>query len=176
VSGPIQTIPTGLLGLLQLKELGRNPSQLQDAVQPTYDLFAQYVQQQMSNEFGIFGAQLTTAALVTANHGLQVFTGAVVPQNRIFYVYQLSADIQTQNAADFINAAPAVLQPSGRTTIVAPGVADVISARIRSWITAPITNPFFAAPGSTFGIYVYDILAGTTITVLGTLRAVSIPI
>lgn len=37
-NGPIQTIPSGLLGFLQLKNMGRNPSELVDALSPTLQM------------------------------------------------------------------------------------------------------------------------------------------
>lgn len=40
---PIQLAPSGVLGLLQLKNNGRNPSTLMDSVQPTLDLWPQYL-------------------------------------------------------------------------------------------------------------------------------------
>lgn len=181
MSGPIQTIPQGLLGLLQLKELGKNPGVLVDSVAPNLDLFQLYAQRNMVSEGSLFGSSIASAALVNGNHGFQTLTSSVttcqVPNNEMWYVYEWSLDVQAQNAADFIAAAPAVLALNQtRAILVAPIYADVISARVRGWISSPLTNAFFAGPSTVFGFYVTDILAGTTITVTATMRAARLPI
>jgi hypothetical protein len=181
-SGPIQTIPQGLLGLLQLKELGKNPSELLDQVQPSYDLFQQYIQRNLVGEQTLIGGPISTAALVTANRGLQGFslngagvTFLNVPQNQIWYVYQLSGDVLTINPADTISYSMACLLPSGRFCALSPPYLDVQNARTRAGLSGVVT-PFWASPGTGFAVWVYDILAATTITVLGTIRAVQIQI
>lgn len=43
-SGPIQLQPRGLLAFLQLKNQGRNPANLVDSIQPTFDILDWYQQ------------------------------------------------------------------------------------------------------------------------------------
>lgn len=180
MAGPIQTIPQGLLGLLQLKELGKNPPVLVDSVAPNLDLFQLYAQRLMNGEMGLFGGQMSTGNLVNGNHGFQQFfvSGAacIVPQSEMWWVYEYSADVATLAAADTLSGGVAILQQASRPLLVGPTYNDVITARVRSWISSPITTTFFAAPGATFGIYLTDILTGTNINVFGTLRAVRIPL
>lgn len=183
MSGPIQTIPQGLLGLLQLKELGKNPGVLVDSVAPNIDLFQLYAQRLVQSEGGLFGvAQIATTGLVNGNHGFQNLTlvgpstAAQVPTTEMWYVYQFSLDVQSLAAADTLTAGACIIPQGGRPTMVGPIFADTINARARSWISAPITAPFFAGPGTLFGIYLTDILTGTLIQPFGAIRAVRIPL
>lgn len=50
MSGPIQTLPAGFLSLLQLKNMGVNPSQLIDSVQPSFDMMEWYLRNAVTLE------------------------------------------------------------------------------------------------------------------------------
>jgi hypothetical protein len=173
----IQTIPQGLLGMLQLKELGRNPSFLADTVAPQLDLFNFYVERTAQQEVGLFGAALTTAGLATGAHGTVGFTIApTVPVNETWWVTVFTVNVQTIAAADYVRMAPALGIPGVSAFTVGPDVNDVISARARTVTSPPITKPFWAPPGSVFAVQVFDILTATSIAITASLRASRVPI
>lgn len=69
---PIQLQPSGLLGLLQLKNNGRNPSVLADSVQPVLDLWPHYL---LTN-----GEQTLSANIAVAGPG---GAGPAVPDSLV---------------------------------------------------------------------------------------------
>jgi len=171
MSGPIQTIPQGLLGLLQLKQLGKNPFDLTDSVQSILDIFPLYVQRLSNSTTLIVGSD--SLALATGNIGNRTFVTAV-PQGQAWYIERMSIDA-TMAAADFIRLAPSILyEGAGAGFCVAPDTSDAITARGRRLRTA--AGGFWAPPGATFGVYVFDILAGTTIATQLFLRGFAVPI
>lgn len=176
--GPIQTLPQGLLGLLQLKSLGKNPSELLDQVQPSYDLFEQYVQTLMQGEIGLFGVTPTTAALVSAGHGFAPFANLaspVIPNGEMWWVEAATVYIvgNTLAAADTVVAGAGYVLPNHLTihTLNPMSNKDIISARARSWSPDPMPRSLWLPPGTTFGIQVFDILSATSITLQMGMRA-----
>lgn len=77
-SGPLQIFPPGLLGFFQIKNDGRNPNVLQDALQPSLDLTEWYLWSQFERHTGTgalstgqLGARIIESAAVTAGVGLK---------------------------------------------------------------------------------------------------------
>jgi hypothetical protein len=181
MSGPIQNVPYGFLSLLDLKSTGRLPPDLLETVQPSFDLALLYLQRKAVDQVALFGSAPATGAITTGLHSFAAFltpgpVNAAVPNNEFWYVYAMAGTIVTQNAADFISAGcaieyPPLLAGGPNSTLVSPIYADVVTARARSWCTPPITAPFFAGPGCVFGVYVADVLAGTSLTVTLAMRA-----
>lgn len=174
--GPIQTLPIGLLGLLQLKTSGGNPSQFSETVSGVYDLGKFYENQQAQMTASLFGAQPT---LTTSTRNQPVFTVAAtpitVPQKELWYVteYTIFANLL---AAEYVRFAPMWTAPGAIGLIaIGPDVNDVITARARS-ITSTLSKPFFAGAGSFFGLIVYDIVTAGTIQFNLEMRAVRMPL
>jgi hypothetical protein len=172
VSGPIQTLPLGLLGLLQLKSGGSNPSQLADTVSPTYDLGKFYENNQSLLCATLFGG---TPALTTNARGAPVFqVGGVnitVPQKELWYVQEWTISCNLL-AAEYIRFAPWFTGPGALSNLqMGPDYNDVVTARVR-FASARIDRPFFAHAGCFFGCFVYDIITAGTITVSMEMRAV----
>lgn len=170
MSGPIQVIPQGLLGLLQLKQQGMNPSQLADYVTPQIDLFPLWIQRQTQ---GLVQSG-DTQALATGAVGPQPFSTSV-PATQAWFIEHMCISA-IMGAADTCRIAPAVRDggPAGTTYCVDRDWADTITARARQLRTA--TNNFWVGPNQTFSMVVFDILAGTTITFGLVLRGVIVPI
>lgn len=84
-SGPIQLLPQGLLGLLQLKNVGHNPRELNDSVQPTLDLWRIYLQ---ADSEALFTANIPITAVGGA---FPVVPDAQVPNDEIWAVHHFSA-------------------------------------------------------------------------------------
>jgi hypothetical protein len=91
----IQVIPSGLLGLLGLKNGGSNPPYLNSNVQPTFELSEYYLR---ANFRIVTDAQVWAAAVGT---GISLFASGVftVPQNEIWYVDDVAGAVST-GAAD----------------------------------------------------------------------------
>lgn len=168
MSGPIQIVPPGLLGYLNIKNAGNNPSDLLDTVQPTLDLRDWWFQARL---------EVTTVTqsflATTASVGFKAFTTnpVTVPQGQMWYVteYVVAANIST--AADTITMAAALETDLVNLTFctLGPNERDVINARAR-FLVARADRPFWLPAGSLLGAVVYDCLAAVNITVLGGLR------
>jgi hypothetical protein len=181
-AAPISTIPQGLLGLLQLKEMGVNPAQLVQTVSPNLEMFNFYIQRLAIGEIGLFGAGIQSNGTING-HGqanlVIVGTGgtpAQVPSNEMWYVVEFNVGGQLV-AADYIRIAPCIIPTpaAGALWEVGPDYNDVVSARAREFM-ASSSQPFFAPPGSQFAFRVFDATSVGGITVNGGLRAARIPI
>lgn len=176
---PISTIPQGLLGLLQLKELGQNPAILLNEVAPNLDLLQFYMQRLMQTELGLFGATPQVAFAAAGNFPFAVSgVNATVPQGEMWYVDQACGAIAgaTIAPAQTLIAGLAVSYANTASLItLTPREADVINARTRNWATGPILRPQFIGPGAIFQIMVYDSTVGPLTVTLG-MRAARIPI
>lgn len=176
--GPINLIAPGLLGLLQLKQFGKNPDELAGVVQGTIELRDWYMQARIEDEVSLFGST-PQKLLATASPGLGIFTAGgvncTVPNNQAWYVYQLNVAANLL-AAETIRFAPALQRaPTGQQFQIGPDVADVVTVRART-ISAEILAPFWVRQGDTFGVLTFDDLTAANITVSLFLRAVRIPI
>lgn len=172
--GPIQTLPQGLLGLLQLKQQGSNPSQFVDAVQGTFELFDMYAQSRLLDVSGANAAAPSPKPAVNVNTaGAKGFgaNGLIVPQGQIWYVYQYTLQCSLL-AAEYIRFAPVLYPAPGSLDIVTlgPDYNDVITARARFALVGN-TAPFWATSGASLGFAVYDIVTGGNINVTANMRA-----
>ena len=168
---PIQTIPQGLLGLLQLKEMGRNPATLSDVVTPQVDLFPLWIQRQ---QVTLVQPNTDTLTLATGATGAQNFA-TKVPQGQAWYVTYMAVDGSSNTAADFIRYAPSVqFAGNGFSFTVGPDVSDAITARQRR--IRSFCGPFWAPPGTQFSVYVFDVLSTVGWGVFLTVEGVSVPV
>ena len=175
MSGPIQTIPQGLLSLLQLKQTGSNPSQLLETVAPVVDLVQWWLQRQVVDlSFQLFGA-VSTVLIGPAGHGQTAFTTnpITVPQQQQWWIESFSLG-GTLLAAEGITLAPLMLEAGGTTHLLGPPYADVVTARARDFAVS--VRNFWLAPGSSLGVRVMDANTAATITVSGAIRGVALSI
>jgi hypothetical protein len=180
--GPIQIIPPGLLGLLQLKQLGRLPDKLSDLVAPVVELRDWYLTARRVDEFGLFGSSANLLLAGPSFSGISGFTLAsgpimAVPQNQIWWVEQFTIDVVLSGAADFIRFAPMIQSaaPSLTRQQTGPDVADVTTARTRV-VSARSDRGFWAFPGDVFSAIVFDSANAAANTVHARLRATPCPI
>lgn len=177
MSGPIQVIPKGLLGLLQLKQQGSNPSELADVVASCINIEQYYWQQLVVDHFQLVGGAPSTN-VPTASPGNKAFvTNPLnVPQGQLWYVleYSLSCSLV---AAETIRFAPLIIYDPALATPVQLGLdyTDVVTARARA-AQCFVQKPFWAPAGSGIGFWVGDSLTAGNIVVTGSIRAVVIPI
>lgn len=177
--GPIQLIPTGLMGLLQLKQTGKMPGWLAQSVQPTIDLSDWYLQARREDEQSLFGGTPTTVPLVTGNTQLRQFNAAaipVVPQNQLWWVEHYSVFGSTNAAADVMSFGPAIANAGGSSfqLVGLPYIDLAAGTRTRSFCTYA-SRGFWAGPGDQFWIMVFDI-ASAGITMQCRLRVTRLPI
>lgn len=176
--GPIQIIPPGLMGLLQLKQEGRLPGTLSETVVPVIEMRDWYLTARRVDTVGLFGAALqTAAALVTGNNGVRQLTigatgaPAQVPTGQIWFVEQFVIQANTAAAADVISFLPMLLSEQNLSHAVGAPYIDTVTARNRSCF-AKADRGFWAYPGDIFAMGVIDI-ATAGITPGANLRATS---
>jgi len=150
--GPIQPAPLGLLGLLQLKQLGQNPRDLANVVSPIFDLREHY----MAAQFKTASVQVSVA-----NNALG-FQGMVpVPQGKLWYVYEHTIIIgatTVPTAGNEVRALPAVA-----ANFNTPGQVNLVGANEARYIApagglaragvACFGRPYLAVAGSSVGSY-----------------------
>ncbi len=158
--GPVQGTPSGLLSLLQLKQLGRNPSAFSDEIVPVFDLQAWYRASQLEY---LTGTQFTVAAAATQNY----YFGLTVPANEVWFVHSIHCRANLI-AGEAINMAigfafdRALSQPPlhifsnqvDRGTLTLPCV----------WALGCQPQMFFPA-NHIFGVNVYQITTAATVEV-----------
>ena len=172
--GAIQTLPPGLLGFLQIKNSGANPSDLSQQLVATLELRDWYFQARMLDANNLFGGNPS----VNAALGVNFFATMIVPNNAWLYVdsYDIVCSLL---AADFIRAAPCLYTFPGLTgqsqLLVGPDVSDVVTARARQWQAGSWPRGFFAPPGSQFGFRVFDFTTVGSISVTGMIKAALLP-
>jgi len=151
----INRIPGGLLGLLGLKSLGRNPDTLLSDVRPTVDLMRLYMTGQPQMVTSIVG--------VTGNGFLTPIVTHTVPNGKCWFVIGHAVE-GLSNPGTVAQFAAAAGYPLGAAGVVTPQwaastmrVYPVNAGRneISTLIEAALpSNPFVAAPGCQFGAYV----------------------
>lgn len=163
IYGPIQGIPPGLLGLLQLKTVGRNPGTLDGNVSPGFELSDWYLR---ANQIQL-STTYTQLMAATAGGGYQVFTtpsALVVPDGEWWYVNFYAARGGLA-AADTVNQM--------RTAIQTNRVAPVRFGRFGGPNTLAgqgsllcFDTDFWVPPGAEFGVHVANVVspAGVTLT------------
>jgi len=155
-SGPIQTIPRGLLGLLNLKNVGRLPDVLHGTVQPTIDLTAWWM-----NALAELDTNIHSNVLSSMGHTMMNFAvnPLVVPNNEVWWVNTYSVEVQlAAGAAELAeNIAPLLLINTAGvprwisltdTSLTVRGDAAGVAGGVIS------ARGFLAPPGSQLGFYI----------------------
>lgn len=150
-SGPIQVIPPGLLGLLQLKSpMGVNPSVLNNDVQPVIDLEKWWMR---AREEYIDLATATNPYAPATYHSLVAFgaNSPTVPNNEWWYVRNLSGRVYSSGAGTVTRGC--------RVGYLTPNIGNVLlfgdpmEAIAAGGSDTSLARDFWAPPGSIFGIY-----------------------
>lgn len=171
--GPIQSIPPGLLGLLQLKTVGRNPSELDSTVTPGFELsdwFLRANQEQLNTSY----TQLMAAS---AAGGYQAFTtpsALVVPDGEWWYVSHYAARGGLA-VGDTVNQMRTALQ-TNRTGTVRFGRFGAPATLAGQGSLVCFDTDFWAPPGSEFGVHVSNVTSAAGITLTADLRYTVCPL
>lgn len=173
--GPVQVIPQGLLGLLQLKQTGASPGHLSDVIDPIIELRDWLMFSRELSEVGLgFGGAIVSVA--TASPGFKAFVpNIVVPNGQAWYVTRFCVD-GALLAAESIRLVPAFTEPgTGSVFSLGADYNDVITARARQFAVTYGT-PFWLRPGDNLGVWVFDDVTAASIAILGHVRACVLPI
>lgn len=153
-SGPIQVIPAGFLGLLQLKNLGRLPDTLMGSVQPTVDMLEMWLRATLTA-----GLPSGTHALAgPAFAGYTPFTGVaiIVPDSEWWYVESFSVRTDTIGAGETIQGlAPAIQWNVGggvKYATLGPLTA-LVTGTAAGTQAISTSKPFWAPPGAQLGFW-----------------------
>lgn len=176
LSGPIQTLPRGLLGFMQLKNSGRYPSEVSSTLGLSLELFDWYMEANAENL-----PLASTAAIGPGAVGFVPWTvnPIVVPDNEMWFVTAYSGGVVGLIATDSIafilgytnpvGGAPLGLVIGGERQGAITGAANTRQGRA-FW------NGFFAPPGCTFGISLQQIDTAATLAFGGYMRRVRLPL
>jgi hypothetical protein len=182
--GPIQLVPPGLMGLLQLKSTGRLPGELSGAVRPSLELFTWYMASRVVDIPALPGsAGQPSVAIPTATQGFNAFTTnpLIVPNGQWWWVESFTVQALIGVAADTIGGvAPGWTPNLGAAPVqrymVGRPVDDVATAQVIRTVWSYASAPFFAPPGAQFGCFNSRITTATSITLAGFVRATVLPI
>lgn len=163
--GPIQLIPPGLMGLLQLKQGGQLPSMLSKTVAPVVELRDWYLTARRVDELALFGG-VPTVSLPSIGSKPFVFGGnnATVPAGQIWWVEQMTIQVTGTGAivaTDLLRYAPGIIPGTGGalSQAVAPPTSDyLLVARSRAIRAELAPRGFWAFPGDTFAALVDDVV------------------
>lgn len=151
---PIQRPPAGLLELLGLRGTGNTPVALEDYLRGTLDLTTLYMAPLARNVRGATG--------VAAANGFFAGTGLVIPTGEIWVLTALAASSSNMAAGESYRLAPAVSLGGAVNTleIFTQGQQSAagITQRIGTGVQVDLYDLY--GPGSSFGVYVTDVVAG----------------
>lgn len=174
--GPVQVLPKGLLGFLQLKNAGKNPDRLSNTLSPSLDLFEWYM---AGTAQDIIPAP-ATAALPTGSTGFQAFTvnPVIVPQQEIWWVQNfgvLSSALGATESVGFMCAIQGVPAAVAGTYMFGDR-RTILTGTATGRVARAYANGFWVPPGYTFGAMVEVHEVTTAVTYNGTLRVVRMQI
>lgn len=162
--GPIQVIPQGLTGFLQVKQTGKMPGELTELLYGVLELRDWLFASRRNTEIELFGTGPNTT-VATGGIGFRGLAPTpVIPQNQYWYVWSYTLLAATAAATDVLSFAPAISIQGGQTLeLLGPTVFDQVTARQRN-LACFVPSPFWAGPGDTFGFWVTDVsTAGITV-------------
>ena len=125
------------MGLLQLKQLGKLPGNLNETVSGVIELRDWYMTARRVSSLSIFGSA-PSRNVATGNTGIQTLTvggvAASVPNNEIWWIDQLEISGTFNAAGDTIHLAPAITSPGvADNVILGPDYNDTINGRVRAF-------------------------------------------
>ena len=160
----INRFPQGLLGLLDLKTQGENPSQLSPLVQGTIELADSYLINQRSSNSQ---ASTLTALGVTAG----AFSNLVVPQGEIWVLYNLTAELSTPPLAAATFACAVGYVPTDNNRFISLSDYNSVTAIAAADIIVAWTGRFLLGPGDSPQVFVTTLTGGNLGVRLNLVRA-----
>lgn len=178
-SGPVQIFPPGLLGLLQLKNQGRNPDKLPDTLQSTIEL-RDWLFQSGAVDLGaqVGGNGSLAAAAGAAGYGAFTTNPIVVPVEQYWYVidYQVeTANLVATDAVAFGCAYSTYLTGNIQRYGVGERQPLLQGAAVARRGMAH-AHGFFVPPGGQLGVNIEVNDTATSVTYVGYVRYVPLVI
>lgn len=161
---PINRLPLGFLGLLDIKSGGRSPQEAAAFLQPVLDMSRFYVES--SPEFINFNDTGVASA------GGSFRNGFTVPQNEAWFVTNYAVKwVFNAIANEICNAVPAISTPStpGISVPLGPAADTTMTTSLATNAkvgAAAIYRPFLANPGDRIGCLTMQIITATSITLV----------
>lgn len=155
MSGVINTLPSGLLGFLGLKNGGQYPRALGELLQPTWDLAAIYLSANSSFD--------NTTLAIAAIGATAIVT---VPEGEAWFIIQQDAGSATLAAGQSIALGLQFTDPAGLVTMSVSDASVVATVGQRASISLP--RPYYAGPGTRLGIVSTVFAAGPINVTLST--------
>jgi hypothetical protein len=159
--GAINRVPSGLLSLLDGQNLGDNPSELAQVIQPTLDLFHFFTASR-----GL-SLELVTESFLAAAVGFKAILQ--VPMGELWIVEAFSGQIQAAAPGNSYWS-PALAVASNPAAPVIPlwtGAGVSVPSQMPYIKQATLPNELFLPPGTQLGCYLWDTTAialGFTVT------------
>lgn len=175
MSGPIQLIPPGLLGLFQLKTMGRNPSELGEQVIPTLEMFKWYLMTNQREQLVQSAAGITTVGYDIILNS-DTLSAMRVPPNQWWYVHSFDM------LSDLIPAGQSLIfrlawqnQGSSSSAVHYPGEIPVsVTGGGAGVIAFSHAADFWLPPGSTLGVSLT--FASNPRTLTGSVQYTALPV
>lgn len=145
ISGPIQPPPLGLLGLLQLKNVGRNPAFLQDEVSPSIEMFDFWIQGSLDT-VGTFSAA-PAAGTVTGFNPFTTPSSLTVPNEETWWVENFSCTFGAGVGGTFTGIRLAYQNFNGKTFVIGDQELNLAAQNTRIMVA----RRFWLPPGSVLG-------------------------
>jgi hypothetical protein len=152
MSRPIQVIPPGLLGFLQLKNSGQAPSELPDTLQGVLELRDWYFQARLE-----FSSQIHGITNGTGVEGYFSFSPntIIVPQGEWWWVEQYTITTDAIDSGEFVQIAPMMIpQTVGTLKFFQVGDASPIPpSTAQEYRLSCYANGFWLGSGCTLGVW-----------------------
>lgn len=161
--GPIQVIPAGLLGLLQLKNIGKNPNLMQDEVSPGIDLGKWWLETLAAE-----ATETYTSTYIGGTNGPGmngVGNTLISPDTEWWWVKNYTVETAAVAAGTNIRFKPAYLSP--RFGVFRPYLLndDAVTASVVGERVICGARDFWMPPGAQLGTWV-EFISGTSNLVL----------
>jgi len=171
-SGPIQTQPGGLLGLLQLKNMGRNPDKLADQLQPVWDLQELYLQSQVENQT----PDLSVTAPAAASGGFVAWaTPAIVPAGEMWWVWNYSV-LATTVAADTMTGLRPLIRTASAVTSQFARIGTDVATKAGAGRIIVGCGGFWLSQGQELGLFTENLVSPAGVACLGYVNFTRLPL
>lgn len=173
MSGPIQVIPPGLLGMLQLKNVGKLPDELLETLAPVLELRDWLLQANSQ----VAGPYTTTWANNQTGFANFVTPTVLAPPDRVWwYVHQFTVYASLPLGTDAAQYWPSMsfINTGSVLTVGRASTEGVVAGPNR--FVYSFSDPFFAPPGCQLGALLGQVATATAIDASAVVRYTALPV
>lgn len=165
--GPVQVIPAGLLGFLNIKNSGRNPESIDSNVMPVFDIMPLWMQTK-AEDIGTF-----TSPAPSGNNGFGSWTiRQIVPEREAWFVLEYTIRTTNMGVGDSAAYAAGWQQPITQQRYL---VGDLGTNNSGDGVASGFARGFWVPAGGELLWYTNDVVNATGFTLIGTARIVRFP-